>query len=448
MNTTDNRYFFLILLHVLIGLGLYYLPFFPKLYGYGMFVVGVYFVLNSRNRNNEVLYAAAYIVGAEVLLRMTNGNPIYEFSKYSVMIFMLLGIYYSGISKNAVPIWIYILLLVPGLVIGYYTLDGIESIKNAISFNISGPLCLGLCALYCYNRFVTFKQLNEILLLIGLPIISCAVYLYLYTPELKDVLTGTGSNFATSGGFGPNQVATILGLGMFVFFSRLIFFSPNPFLFGINALIAVALSYRGIITFSRGGILTSLIMLFALALITYYKVNGKARIKMHYILVALVVGMIGVWVFSSTQTNGLINKRYANQDMNGRVKQDRFTGREELAKYEIAAFMSQPIFGLGVGKIAEDRQKKTGDLVVSHNEITRTIGEHGTFGIFALLILLAMPLIIFFRNTFNIYIISFVVFWLLTINHAAMRLAAPAFIYALALLDIYVPPSKEALDSV
>lgn len=433
---------------MLIGLGLYYLPFFPKLYGYGMFVVGVYFVLNSRNRNNEVLYAAAYIVGSEVALRMTDGNPIYEYSKYAVIIFMLLGIYFSGISKNAVPIWLYLLFLIPGLVIGYYTLDGIDSVKNAISFNISGPLCLGLCALYCYTRRITFKQLNELLLLVGLPIISCSIYLYLYTPELKDILLGTGSNFATSGGFGPNQVATILGLGMFVFFSRLIFFSPNVFLFVINAVVAVELSYRGLITFSRGGIVTSLLMLIVLVLVTYVKISSNARIKMNYILVALVIGMAGTWVFSSSQTNGLINKRYANQDINGRVKEDRFTGREELAKDEIAAFLAQPIFGLGVGKIAEERQKKTGDLVVTHNEITRTIGEHGAFGILALLILFTMPLFIFFRNSYNIYILSFLVFWLLTINHAAMRLAAPAFIYALALLNVYVPPSKEALDSV
>jgi hypothetical protein len=448
VNTADKRYLFLIIIHIIIGLGLYYVPFFPKYYGYGMLIFGAYFVLNSRNQNNEVLYAAAYIVGAEVVLRMTDGNPIYEFSKYAVIVFMLIGIYFSGVSKNAVPIWLYILFLLPGLIIGYYTLEGLDSVKNAISFNISGPMCLGLSALYCFTRKVSFKQINELLLLVGLPIISCSIYLYLYTPELKDVLLGTGSNFATSGGFGPNQVATMLGLGMFVFFSRLIFFSPNPLLFVVNAVVAVELSYRGLITFSRGGIVTSLLMLIVLVLVTYFKINPKARIKMNYILLALVCGMVGTWVFSSSQTNGLINKRYANQDINGRVKEDRFTGREELAKDEISAFLTHPIFGLGVGKIAENRQKKTGDLVVSHNEITRTLGEHGAFGILALLVLFTLPLFIFFRNTYNIYILSFLVFWLLTINHAAMRLAAPAFIYALALLDIYVPATKEAFDSV
>jgi len=65
------------------------------------------------------------------------------------------------------------------------------------------------------------------MLLIGLPIVTTMVYLTLYTPNLREVLTGTSSNFKTSGGFGPNQVSTILGLGMFIFVSRLIYFSSS-----------------------------------------------------------------------------------------------------------------------------------------------------------------------------------------------------------------------------
>lgn len=48
----------------------------------------------------------------------------------------------------------------------------------------------------------------------------------------------TSSNYETSGGFGPNQVATILGLGMFVFISRLIYFSNSKLLFIVNLIIA------------------------------------------------------------------------------------------------------------------------------------------------------------------------------------------------------------------
>ncbi len=107
MQTADKRYLFLIVLHLFIGVGLYFVPFSPKFYGYTILIGGLYFVINAQNKNNEVLYAAAYIVGSEVVLRMTNGNPIYEFSKYAVIGFMLIGVYFGGISKQAIPYWLY-----------------------------------------------------------------------------------------------------------------------------------------------------------------------------------------------------------------------------------------------------------------------------------------------------------------------------------------------------
>ena len=64
------------------------------------------------------------------------------------------------------------------------------------------------------------QSLGKVLFYAVLPIISLVVYLILYNPSIKETVTGTGSNFATSGGFGPNQVATILGAGIFIFITR------------------------------------------------------------------------------------------------------------------------------------------------------------------------------------------------------------------------------------
>ena len=79
----------------------------------------------------------------------------------------------------------------------------------------------------------------------------------------------------------------------------------------------------------------------------------------------------------------------------------------------------------------------TGIVAASHNEITRLLAEHGVFGIVALLILICTPLITYFTNREHVFLLPFFIFWLLTINHAAMRLAAPAFIYALTLLKVH-----------
>jgi hypothetical protein len=257
------------------------------------------------------------------------------------------------------------------------------------------------------------------------------------------VITGTGSNYTTSGGFGPNQVATILGLGMFVFVSRLIYYSNSKVLFIINFIIAFNITYRGLVTFSRGGMMTGFIMLTILIFITYFNINSKARIKMNYVFIAIMTVLIATWLYTSNQTDGLIEKRYANEDASGRAKEDQFTGRGKLAAEEIKTFLDNPIFGVGVGRTAEMRQQRIGVFIATHNEITRMLAEHGSLGILGLMILLATPLFLYLDNKQNVYLVCFIVFWILTINHAAMRMAAPAYVYALSLLKVVVINEKE-----
>ena len=262
------------------------------------------------------------------------------------------------------------------------------------------------------------------------------VYLSLYTPNVQEVITGTESNFQTSGGYGPNQVATVLGLGMFIFFSRLIMDSKTKFQIIINLIIALNITYRGMVTFSRGGMITGFLMIVLLVVFLYFKSNYTGKVKLNYIIMLLVFAMLGTWAYTSFQTGGLIDKRYANQDAAGRVKASQFTGREDVAQNEINTFLKNPVFGVGVGKGAEVREDETGMQVLSHDEITRMLAEHGALGIVGLLILFFTPLFLYLENKFNMFLLCFVAFWFLTINHAAMRTAAPAFVYSLSLLNV------------
>lgn len=438
MGNREKNYFFLIALHVLIGFAIYANPFLAKVYSLLIVLFALYFVIKTKNRNDEVLYAAGYIIGSEVFLRMTNGNPNHEFAKYSVLAFLLIGMLYSGISKKATMYWIYLLLLVPGVLIGVYALDIGVNIRKAIAFNISGPVCLGVASLYTFNKKITIGGINNLLLMMGLPIISCATYLYLFTPDIKEALTGTGSNAALSGGFGPNQVATALGLGMFIFFTRLLFSSWSKFIFLINLALALYISYRGMLTFSRGGMITGFAMIVILLVVIYIHSKNTSKIKLNYLISFLVILMLSVWMFTSYQTDGYIDKRYANQDALGRTKTDRFTGRGEIAEEEIEMFSENPFFGVGVAKGTEIRTQRRGMLenFASHNEITRMMAEHGFLGIVALLVLFLTPLFLYYDNRQHIFLLCFLTFWLLTINHAAMRTAAPSFIYALSLLKV------------
>lgn len=437
MKKEDLVYFNFILFHAVLGFAVYLFPFVSKIYGYAIFIVGFFYVLKKQNKHNEALMVAAYIVGSEVFLRMTQGNPLYEISKYGVIFFIFLGMYFSGFSKSATPYWIFLLLLVPSVVLTTFVLNFETNIKNAIAFNISGPVCLGVASIYTYRRKIPLDQMNSILFSMGLPIVTCMAYLTFYTPRLQDVITSTQSNAQTSGGFGPNQVSTILGLGMFIFFSRLILESKTKFMLVLNLLIAINMSYRGIVTFSRGGMITGFLMILLLLLFLYSKSNYSGRVKLNYIMVFIALAMIATWFYTSIQTGGLIDKRYANQDAAGRAKESKFTGREDVALNEINSFLNNPIFGVGVGKGVEVRLEETGDGTLSHDEITRMLAEHGSLGIVGLLVLFFTPLVLYIENKFNMFLLCFVAFWFFTINHAAMRTAAPAFVYSLSLLNVY-----------
>nr|WP_294935906.1 O-antigen ligase family protein [uncultured Flavobacterium sp.] len=429
----------LLLLHVILALAFFAVPFLAKVYAFSILIIGVLYVIKKSNRNNEALYVAGYIVGSEVLLRMTGGSINYEFSKYGVILFMLIGMIYSGISLKSFPYWLFLILLIPGVIVSSITLNLETDIRKAILFNLSGPLCLGISAIYCYCRRITVEEINNLFLTIGLPIVAVAVYLFFYNASIsmKDIVTGTGSNFATSGGFGPNQVSTVLGLGAFLFFTRVILLSNKKLILFLNLIIVSFISYRGFITFSRGGMITCGVMIILFLLIMYRRLNSQGKNKIVLLLSITFVAFLGVWSYSSLQTGGLIDKRYANQDALGREKKSKLTGREELAEIEFQMFIDNPVFGVGVGKNKEYREELTGVEAASHNEITRLMAEHGIFGFVAFMILLFTPLILYGKNKMHIYFFSLFFFWLLTINHAAMRIAAPGFIYALTLLKIY-----------
>lgn len=449
MKNTKLSYSFLLVIHAVIALVVFAIPFLSKIYALLIPIIGFYIVYRTKNRNNEVLLVAAYLVGVEVFLRMTGGNFNNEFVKVNVIFFMLVGMVYSNFYTNAFIYWFFMMLLIPGILITSTVLNPSIDIKKSLVFNLSGPVCLAISSIYMFKRKILFSDLQNVLIAMGLPIVSTTIYLFLFNPSVKAVVTGTQSNFETSGGFGPNQVSTALGLGMFVFFTQLILFSKSKMAIILNGVLLIFITYRGIVTFSRGGVITAVVMIVCLLFLLYNFSNKKGKNKFVWVFILTALIGIGVWTYSSIQTNGLIEKRYANQDAAGRVKKDRLGGREEIMNEEIDLFMDNPILGIGAGMGKQIRKEMFGEESASHNEITRMLSEHGLFGVFGLLILLITPFAVYVNNRQHLYFLSFFVFWLLTINHAAMRTAAPAFVYALSLLSVQVKiPEKQEKSMV
>ncbi|WP_228851094.1 O-antigen ligase family protein [Aegicerativicinus sediminis] len=438
MKKAEITYGLTIGIHVIIGILIYFNESLAKLYFFGAVCVFGFRIIVSKpnDKTYEILKTAAYFVGAEVLLRTTKGAISYEAGKYVVILLMTIGMFYKGISGKAYPYILYILMMVPSIFVASTTLSFDANFRTNIAFVLSGPVCLGIAALFLYNKAITRQKLDNVILMIGLPIITHTTYILFYNPTVKAVLSGTESNRSASGGWGANQVSCILGLGMLIFAIRFFKNSPNLNLKLLNAFLFSVISYRALVTFSRGGVLTAILSIAAFLAIYFAFTTSKKRNEI--IIGGLLFGFItfGVWTYSSMQTDGLLDLRYENRDHLGREKEDVTTGRLTLFLEEMEGFIHNPFFGIGSSRAKDERVEIEGQGTTSHNEMSRTLAEHGFFGIIMILVLIFKP--IWFRslNKKNVYFYAFLGFWFATINHSSMRIAAPAFVYALALLNV------------
>ena len=428
--------------HIVITIFMIAFPFLVKVFFYGAILYFILRLFTSADKNMEVILACCYLSCLEVFLRMNSALFFYEMIKYLVIAFMLAGILLRGFSLKSIPFVFYLLLLVPSIVVASQNIPISESLRKAVAFNLSGPVTLGIVAIYCFQRRISTDRLDEILKLSVGPIVMLMFYLFVVTPDIRDVITDTASNFAASGGYGPNQVATALGIGMFICFVRFLRIK-NLWYNVMDITLFLGMTYRGWVTFSRGGVVTAFLMIIAVIVTLFILKRSEFRFSFLPKLGVIALGLLLAWGYTSLATSGLIDKRYANEDAAGRAKSDLSTGRAKLISVEIEAFLENPIAGIGAGQVKYYRAKKDGILAASHNETSRLLSEHGSIGILSLLVLIFTPLIFRLSHKGNVYFYAFLIFWIATINHSAMRIAAPAFFYGLSLLYVFKPKVKK-----
>ncbi|MUP41765.1 O-antigen ligase family protein [Gramella aestuarii] len=432
----NNQFYIkMLLIHFGYGFLIYLLPSLSKLILLGIMASFLFVILDRKNKGNEALMAAAYIAGGEVFFRQTSAVIFYETGKYAVILFLLIGLFFKGASSKTVPYWIYLLILFPGVVVASMTLSYDADFRKLVAFNITGPVCLGISALYCYYKKIKKEDFQRVLLMLLMPLVAQMTYLYFYTPSMDSVRISLSGNYAATAGFGPNQISTVFGLGCFLICTRL-FTIRHKLINLVDIILLILMGYRAVITFSRGGVLTAIICVISFLIFFYYKQDAKRIEGTNLRIIGMAVIFALVWFISSLETGGLIGNRYTNRDAAGKLKEDISTGRVELIETELTAFYKNPITGIGVGKGREYREENMGIEINTHNEISRLLSEHGILGVFALAILIFVPVVFWFKFQNNFYFLAFVAFWFMTINHSAMRIALPAFIYGLALLYI------------
>jgi len=383
---------------------------------------------------------AGYVIGIEVLFRMNSGGFGYEYGKYAAILFLVMGILVERTKKKTPYIFvIFLLILIPSIFyVDYPTFD---LTRQMVSFNLSGPIILAISAIYFYQRKFTPPQLRKVLLAILYPITAMSIFVYFRSGSLEDMAFTTESNFRASGGFGPNQVSTIFGLGILIiaiaYFLNIRLFRLNY----LNIILLLGFLIRGLATFSRGGMLAPIVaIIVCLIVMTLTDARFQSRINrvVYAFLAIFVIGFLG-FNYVNDVSGGLLERRFKGESMYNQEKNNLFSGREELFEEDLEIFRGNVLTGVGPGMASEQRAAISGVAAAAHIEYSRLMAEHGLFGIVAIFIIVLFPLKTFFKlksTDDKILLILCVTFVLITLGHAAMRTATPGYIYGLAFINI------------
>ncbi len=411
-------------------------------YAYAIVIIlyGLIRIIRKKNSDGSAHIMAAYVVGIEVLFRMNAGGFGYEFGKYAVCLFLIFGIL-VGVKKKKISyiFVVFILLMLPSIFFVEYS--SFEYERQMISFNLSGPICLGISAIYFYNRRLNPIQLRKVFLALLYPITAMSIFVYFRSGNLENVNFSTESNFVASGGFGPNQVSTIFGLGILIIAAA---YFLNIRLFKIkylNMILLMAFLIRGLATFSRGGMLApmaAIIVCIIIMTLTDRRFQSRVNKIVYAFLVIFVVGFVG-FNYVNDVSGGMLEMRFKGESQFNKQKSNMFSGREEIFDEDLEIFKDNVLTGVGPGLASDKREEISGNQAAAHIEYSRLLAEHGIFGAVAIFIIVLMPVRNFFQSKSTdekILLILCVIFVFITLGHAAMRTAAPAFIYGFAFIKI------------
>ena len=418
---------------------------------YIIFYEGTIQVFRSRNAYGQAHLAAAYMVSMEVVSRLSRSGLPHELTKYAVIFILLNGLLARPRfhDKSALMV-LYFLLQIPSILL-LVDASGLERARQLVSFNLAGPLCLTVAVVYFYRRPIPIGELSAIFQRMLLPMAAIIAWLFIRTPGLGEIKFEYGANFAASG-YGPNQMASVLGAGILLIGLAFLFRVPL-FRWKPMALILLALlAYRGLLTFSRGGMAIPILILGGM--VVYFTLNSRAfRAQFGRIIAVggvLVLLGLGVYTYINQRTGSALYNRYAGISHGKQVGAVRYTsGRLDILQIDGEIFRDHPLLGIGPGAGNEMRVVYGyGSKVAAHIEFSRLPAEHGILGIVALGILLFFPLWEFFqRKGLNqrFLLIAGALFCLGFMAHSATRIALPMFMYGLAFAWLLPTPTNNTV---
>ncbi len=449
---------YLVILHAIVGVFLKYYPPIVTFFYVGAFAWMVFDVIRTKDRDSRAGFYALYLMGYEISYRMGGFYLAWELGKYLSVLMLAAGLIFTERKRFPYIFLLLLILLLPSIFLT--TGRNINDIRKDVLFNISGPLSLVFSGMYFYRRPIELSKFYDGLRIAFLPAFVIAVGINLRASIASLEFDNLASSVSASGGFGANQVST--GLGWFVLMVAMFKVQGKkitPFQW-LDYLMLCVLMLRGLLTFSRGGIMGAVLALVA-AVAFYLLVSSEFRKRMIKVFPYIVVGfmlIIATILYANKVTNNFLMYRYlgysTNEMRDGVKDKDRsvLTGRGELMEGDMAAFRESPLFGVGYGMALRWHARYFGEEVVAHTEYTRLLAENGLLGlIYMMVAFVILPM----RNFFDApniitryFFLAFFIIGAMTMFHAAMRMAIPGVLIGASMVFLYETNSKKELKNI
>jgi hypothetical protein len=394
-------------------------------------ILGLWFIVRDK-QPYRLIYLTGYIAGADVLWRMTKAVVFWEFGKYAICLLLVLAILKWRTRRRFLPL-LYGLLLLPSifLTVSSYSL-GIA--RKEISFNLSGPITLAITAFFFSGVKLSRQDIWKIILYTIMPVTGI-LFLAIFKMYSLDYIHFTAdSTSLTSGGFGPNQVAAVLGLGALLCWLFIVTQEKFSLMCWVVSGFMIGFLTQAFLTFSRGGVYNFFI---AAPLATFYLIKKRQKVLSILGFSALILCLFIFLIIPKMEhfTGGMFGERFSETST---------TGRWELIKLDLKLWKKNFLFGVGPGvsggaRFQADRPdtlvtSSGGEYLAAHTEYSRCLAEHGFLGLMALFLLGLMFLQAFLRASTpwaKGLTLAFMVWSLMEMSHAAMRLAAISYFYGL-----------------
>ncbi|MFN7926771.1 MAG: O-antigen ligase family protein [Blastocatellia bacterium] len=415
----------LLAVHIPLALVLAQSSLISTLHAIAVFLIGLWFAVMGR-RVEQVAYVAAYINGAEVLWRMTGAVVPWEFGKYGTAALFIISMARNSRLQGPMLPFLYFVLLLPSSALTLLA-EPLGEARQQISFNLSGPFALMVCALFFSHLRLDAERLQWLRLAFVAPILSIAVIAVnsmLSNPEL--VFTGESNN-ATSGGYGPNQVSAALGLGAMLILFFLLEAQASVFIRVALFLTMLVLAGQSAMTFSRGGLYNAVGGIVVGFLFLARNVQAMMRIVL---VAALLVGTATLYIIPQLDdfTGGALTRRFESTDP---------TNRDHIVSADLQIWGEHPLLGVGPGQ-GPNYRKLIYYGAVAHTEFSRLFAEHGFLGFLSLVLLFVTGLqavLLSPGSQAKAAKASLLTWSVLYMLNAAMRLAAPSFLFGLTFAE-------------